>query len=636
MTDKKNEYYRPWLREADDPGAEPPAEDVGLAKPRDVPPIGLDLSRYADEEKLPRAPLIDGEALKAHGVRAGKMLRSGASRFALWTIGLGEKADIPARLDAMEIPRRTKDLAQRSSEAATSATRAAARGTVKASKASAEKSAEVWQKMALGDKVSKLSSEAGRGLSEIADKTKSSISQAAKAGKDSLSETAGKLRPTTPEPTIAPPPPSGLEQLLEREAQSANTSATPTKSAADLPLFSADSKVPEDDSPPPSDVMPPLEEQPDSAKSGASPTANDSLLQPAAMTVAPQPMTTPQPASADTDANANAAPGGAAYSALPIAPPATSGPASDPVTGDEAPQAPEPQETPEKPEIQEPAAAQPRVPPYQIVNSAPPIPSAAARAQGMNDAAANLRWRPSGQTIGLAALALALLLGTSFWIGSRFGGGLSKADVETIVGDYIIANPQVIPAALESQRNREMAQAIDAVRPALEKPYAGAWGGNANGDVTLVVFTDYACGFCRASVPDIDGLIREDKRLKVVYRELPIISRESRNAALMALAAARQGKYDAFHHAMFAQSSLAPSAIIAAAEQAGVSLDGSGDATADEALFQRELESNLALATELQLNATPTWVIGDQLLQGQVGIEALRSAISKARAQKAS
>ena len=177
----------------------------------------------------------------------------------------------------------------------------------------------------------------------------------------------------------------------------------------------------------------------------------------------------------------------------------------------------------------------------------------------------------------------------------------------------------------------EMAKAVDAVRPALEKPYAGAWAGNADGDVTLVVFTDYACGFCRASVPDVDRLIREDKRLKVVFRELPIISPQSRDAAIMALAAARQGKYDAFHHAMFAASSLSPDAIAAAAEKAGVVTDGSADATANEALFQRELDSNLAIASQLRLNATPTWVVGDELLQGQIGYAALKAAVARVR-----
>jgi protein-disulfide isomerase len=232
------------------------------------------------------------------------------------------------------------------------------------------------------------------------------------------------------------------------------------------------------------------------------------------------------------------------------------------------------------------------------------------------------------------ALGGLLLLAAVFWLGGRLGGGMSKGEVETIVADYIKANPQLIPEALEAQRGREVAKAIDAIRPALEKPYAGAWAGNADGDVTLVVFTDYACGFCRASVPDVDRLIREDKRLKVVFRELPIIAPQSRDAAIMALAAARQGKYDAFHHAMFAAGSLDKAAIAAAAEKVGVVTDGTADATANEALFQRELDSNLAIATQLQLNATPTWIVGNQLFQGQIGYDALKQAVAKARAAK--
>jgi len=239
----------------------------------------------------------------------------------------------------------------------------------------------------------------------------------------------------------------------------------------------------------------------------------------------------------------------------------------------------------------------------------------------------------STRTWGLA-LGGILLLAVVFWLGGRFGGGMSKAEVETIVADYIKANPQIIPEALEAQQNREVAKAVDAIRPALEKPYAGAWAGNADGDVTLVVFTDYACGFCRASVPDVDRLIREDKRLKVVFRELPIIAPQSRDAAIMALAASRQGKYDAFHHAMFAAGSLEPSAIAAAAQKAGVVTDGTADATANEALFQRELDSNLAIATQLRLNATPTWIVGDQLFQGQIGYDALKQAVAKARAAR--
>lgn len=604
MTDKNNDYYQPWARNPAEPGDAQHGDDQskGLAKPQDAPPVGMDLSRYAEEEKLPRAPLIDGDKLKENGARLAQKLRSAASGFAAWTIAAGEKADIPARLESLEIPRRSKILAKRSGTAAAAATRAAAQGTAKASKASAEKSREVWQKMALGDKVSKLGSDAGRGLSEMADKTKSGIGQVAKAGKDSLEETAGKLRPAPREAEIMAPPPSGLDQLLAREDESKKNAAM----ATDLPLFSADPQNVPDETP---GVEPaPITEEAAAPAALAAPDESDGVHS-AAIT---PPMVPPIISGERAPVVDPAAP-------APIITPApASPPAPSPVVRHE----------------QQPASAPPpTVPPYQVVNRAPAAaPHANADAAAMAAPPAAF-WRPSGRTMALAGITLALLLGTSFWLGSRFGGGLSKADVETIVADYITANPQVIPAALEAQRTSEIAKAIDSVRPALEKPYAGAWGGNADGDVTLVVFTDYACGFCRASLPDIDRLIREDKRLKVVYRELPIISRESRNAALMGLAAARQGKYDAFHHAMFAQSSLSPGAIIAAAEKAGVSLDGSGDATADEAVFQRELESNLTLATQLQLNATPTWVIGDQLLQGQVGYQALQDAVTKARAK---
>lgn len=638
MSDKKEEYYQPWTRDGAENGQPTQGAPQQPGQRHDplsdaLPPMGLDLSGYADQEKGVRAPLIDAEKIKNGTAKALAALRRSSAGFAQWTINLGQKADIPTRIEKLEIPRRSKELARRSGVAAAEATRSAAEatrsaaeGTAKASKASAAKSKEIWEKMALADKVGKISTEAGRGLSDIADKTKTGLGQVAKAGKDSLSETAGKLRPVPQDETPPPAPPSGLEQLLAREEQEERNAAD-MKSASELPLFSDD--------------------QDKAAYVGGAAVLVDSATvpapQPKISLAEPEPIEisqTPIVTAAAPVPSAAIAPTATAASELPV-PPVK--PDAEPVAAlSVAAVAPQPTATPTPSPAASPTPPktehhispnpapkpQPRpVPDYEVINRAPaaaPLPPRAAAFSGF-----------SVQTMALAGAALAAMLGTSYWLGTRFGGGMSKADVETIVADYITTNPQIIPAALEAQRDREIAKAIDAVRPALEKPYAGAWGGSADGDVTLVVFTDYACGFCKASVPDIDRLIQSDKRLKVVYRELPIISRESRSAAMMALAAARQGKYDAFHHAMFAQSSLSPSAIIAAADQAGVSLDGSGDATADEALFQRELESNLALGNQLQLNATPTWVIGDQLMQGQVGFEALRAAITRARTKQA-
>ncbi len=529
MTDKNEEYYQPWLREPAPPRAAAPLPktDEGLAKPEKGPPVGIDLTRYEPRSETPRDPLIKPQQIRAGAADIWRAVQSSAAAFADWTIKAGERADIPARVEAMEIPRRSRAAAAVTASAVANGARTLGLASTKAARAAAATSSRAWEKMALGDKARKLSSEAGRGLGEVAGKTRAGLAEVAKAGKDGLGEAATKLRPMREETA---PPPSGLEQLLAREEAEARK-AEPA--APDLPLFA--------------DAPPVVAEAPAARR-----------------------------ASAEDEGKAK-----------PVSP------------------------------------ASPAKKPQRAKAMAVPPP---ARIEGMAMNEIHTRsW--------LLALGAILLIGGAFWLGGRFGGGMSKSEVETIVADYIRANPHIIPEALEAQRGREIAKAIDAIRPALEKPYAGAWAGNADGDVTLVVFTDYACGFCRASVPDIDRLVREDKRLKVVFRELPIISPQSRDAALMALAAARQGKYDAFHHAMFAASSLDRSAIAAAAEKAGVVTDGSADATANEALFQRELDSNLAIASQLQLNATPTWVIGDQIFQGQIGYDALRQAVAKARSK---
>lgn len=539
MTDRKDDYYQPWLRDpAPTPGAAPlppAAPDEGLAKPRETPPIGIDVSRYPAQDAPARKPVVTSDQIGAAAAGLWRALRTGSSAFAEWTIRIGERADIPARVEAMEIPRRSRELAAKTGALTARTARAAGRGSAQAGRAAAKAGGEAWDKMALGDKARKLSSEAGRGLGEVAEKTKAGVVDIAKASgeslRDGIGDAASKLRPA-PREELAPPP-SGLEQLLAREEAEAKAAAV-ASAAPDLPLFAGDAAIP---------------------------------------------------------AVAKPAPAGAAYA----------------MEGDDR----SPVAQPPKKTAGAKAIASQRLP----------------RIEGTG---------MEGVFTGKWGLALGglLLLAAVFWLGGRLSGGMSKGEVETIVADYIKANPQLIPEALEAQRGREVAKAIDAIRPALEKPYAGAWAGNADGDVTLVVFTDYACGFCRASVPDVDRLIREDKRLKVVFRELPIIAPQSRDAAIMALAAARQGKYDAFHHAMFAAGSLDKAAIAATAEKVGVVTDGTADATANEALFQRELDSNLAIATQLQLNATPTWIVGNQLFQGQIGYDALKQAVAKARAAK--
>jgi protein-disulfide isomerase len=158
-----------------------------------------------------------------------------------------------------------------------------------------------------------------------------------------------------------------------------------------------------------------------------------------------------------------------------------------------------------------------------------------------------------------------------------------------------------------------------------DNPFAGAWAGAPDGDVVLVEFFDYACGYCRKSNADVERLLREDPKLKVVWREWPVLGPDSETAARASLAAARAGRFKPFHDALFAAGR--PSAETVAKARAEIGLEG--DLAAAEA--DRELARNFQLARNLEASGTPTFVVGDQIFQGAVGYEALRDAIRETR-----
>src|SRR3546814_20268765 len=132
-----------------------------------------------------------------------------------------------------------------------------------------------------------------------------------------------------------------------------------------------------------------------------------------------------------------------------------------------------------------------------------------------------------------------------------------------------------------------MSGTIDASRQTIETPYAGAWEGAAKGDVTVVEFFDYACGYCRASLPDLARLVGEDKGVKVVYRELPILSEESIDAAKVSLLAAEKHQYMPFHRALYAAGKVTRATILAAAAKVGIDAKAAG-AAIDGGEYKRE------------------------------------------------
>jgi len=212
--------------------------------------------------------------------------------------------------------------------------------------------------------------------------------------------------------------------------------------------------------------------------------------------------------------------------------------------------------------------------------------------------------------------------GAALWDVTGLGGQTTR--------DYLLANPEVLPEAMEVLQRREQVARIEPLRRELETPFPGAVLGNPRGSVTLVEFTDYACTYCRQSLADVAALVAANPDLKVVIREYPILAPESADAARMALAAAQQGRYAQFHDAMYRLGPPSAESIEAAAKEAGVDLARARAAIATGA-FDGHLQANYALAAKLGISGTPGWVIGGQALNGAVGAQRLTDAIEEAR-----
>jgi protein-disulfide isomerase len=204
-----------------------------------------------------------------------------------------------------------------------------------------------------------------------------------------------------------------------------------------------------------------------------------------------------------------------------------------------------------------------------------------------------------------------------------------RSAIEAIVKNYILENPEILPQAMERLQGRETVKAIAANRALIETPFAGAWEGAKDADVTLVQFFDYACGYCRASLPDIDRLLKEDPKLRVVYREMPVLGPDSDAAAHLSLAVAKLGRYAEFHRALYSAGRPDAAARTRLARSYGI------DARATQAADVREeVATNLQLQSALRLSGTPAWIVGNKLLSGAVGYAPLKAAIAEVRAAK--
>jgi protein-disulfide isomerase len=239
-----------------------------------------------------------------------------------------------------------------------------------------------------------------------------------------------------------------------------------------------------------------------------------------------------------------------------------------------------------------------------------------------------------------ACLMAGILLGASATARAEDQGSpadLPVEQIEKIVRDYLLREPEVVYQALEELQRRQ-AEATAARQQAaiaenqselLDDPSTPE-GGNPEGDVTLVEFFDYRCAYCRRVVSSMRALLDEDRGLRVVFKELPVLGPDSVRAARAALASRKQDRYVPLHFALMAADDLSPAGIRAAAEAVGLDPDQlEADMAAPE--VTGAIDANYALANELGIEGTPAFVIGGQLLPGAVEKARLEQLIQEAR-----
>ena len=195
-----------------------------------------------------------------------------------------------------------------------------------------------------------------------------------------------------------------------------------------------------------------------------------------------------------------------------------------------------------------------------------------------------------------------------------------------IVRQGMLSDPNILTETVEALRDAQYAPVLNANRAAIETPFGSSWRGSAKPDVTLVEFYDYACPYCKASNPHIERLVKEDKGLRVVYRELPILGPDSVVAARVALVASQSGRFNQYHDTLWAAGRPSPETIAIAAKAVGIPAAPRADPVAEA-----ELKKNFQLAGQLGATGTPMFVVGDRVLNGAVGYDTLKQAIAKAR-----
>ena len=206
------------------------------------------------------------------------------------------------------------------------------------------------------------------------------------------------------------------------------------------------------------------------------------------------------------------------------------------------------------------------------------------------------------------------------------GGSFSanqRKSIETIIKDYLLANPEVmieVNSVLEAKMDKiqaeRMAVALKENATELFKTQSSPIVGNSKGDVTLIEFFDYNCGYCKKAFGDLAQVLDKDKQVKVVLKEFPILSKGSEEASRVALAAKMQGKYWEFHRGMLeSQGQANEASALRVAEKLGLDMARVKKDMAS-AEVKKEIDDTRKLATKMGIQGTPHFMVGERIIPG--------------------
>lgn len=215
--------------------------------------------------------------------------------------------------------------------------------------------------------------------------------------------------------------------------------------------------------------------------------------------------------------------------------------------------------------------------------------------------------------------------------------GTDKEAMGDFIRDYLVANPEVVIEAIEAyqanqqeieqKRFQDKLSSSQKLLTAKDTPFAG----NPDGDVVVVEFFDYNCGYCHRAADDVVALLESDQNVKIYFKDMPILSENSKEASRWALAADKQDKYYEYHIALMKhkgpknENSLEKIGKDLGLDVIKLRRD------ADSKAVREKIEKNLSLSRELGIRGTPAFIIGDTLAPGYMGLENMKKAIAATR-----